>query len=99
MSTVCSTTPGYRERYEANLKRDLPRLPYAPDFWGFAKAGGRLGEIHIGYEDMEEYQLALIETPGKPLNWRVEKMRLSKDKTQIKYNDFLSPRRNTLKGV
>ena len=86
--------PDYRERYQANLKRDLPRLPYAPDFWEFAKAGQRLGEIHIGYEDMEEYQLALIETPGKPLNWRVEKMRLSKDKAQIKYNDFL-----TLDGI
>ena len=86
--------PRYRERYEANLKRDLPRLPYAPDFWEFAKAGQRLGEIHIGYEDMEEYQLALIETPGKSLNWRVEKMRLSKDKAQIKYNDFL-----TLDGI
>ena len=86
--------PEYRERYEANLKRDLPRLPYAPDFWGFAKAGQRLGEIHIGYEDMEEYKLALIETPGKPLDWRVGKMRLSKDKTQIKYNDFL-----TLDGI
>ena len=32
--------PGYRERYQANLKRDLPRLPYTPDFWSFAKAGG-----------------------------------------------------------
>ena len=29
-----------------------------------------------------------------PLNWRVEKMRLSKDKTQIVYNDFL-----TLAGI
>ena len=86
--------PDYRERYEANLKQDLPRLPYTPDFWGFAKAGRRLGEIHIGYEEVEEYQLALIETPGKPLNWRVEKMRLSKDKAQIKYNDFL-----TLDGI
>ena len=86
--------PDYRERYQANLKRDLPHLPYTPGFWKFAKAGQRLGEIHIGYEDMEEYQLALIETPGKPLNWRVEKMRLSKDKTQIKYNDFL-----TLNGI
>ena len=86
--------PNYRERYEANLKRDLPRLPYTPDFWGFAKAGQRLGEIHIDYEEMEEYQLTLIETPGKPLDWRVEKMRLSKDKAQIKYNDFL-----TLDGI
>ncbi len=86
--------PTYRERYQANLKRDLPRLPYAPDFWGFAKAGQRLGEIHIGYEDIEEYPLTLIETPGKSLDWRVEKMRLSKDKAQIKYNDFL-----TLDGI
>ena len=80
----------YRERYQVNLKRDLPRLPYAPDFWEFAKAGQRLGETHIGYEDMDEYRMKKIETPGKPLDWRVEKMRLSKDKTQIKYNDFLT---------
>ena len=24
-----------------------------------------------------------------PIDWRVEKMKLSKDKTQLKYNDFL----------
>ena len=29
-----------------------------------------------------------------PIDWRVEKMRLSKDKTQLKYNDFL-----TLDGI
>ena len=86
--------PNYRERYEANLKRDLPRLPYAPDFWDFAKTGQRLGEIHIGYEEIEEYRLVFIEKPDIPLDWRVEKMRLSKDKTRIKYNDFL-----TLDGI
>ena len=86
--------PDYRERYQANFKRDLPRLPYAPDSWRFAKAGQRLGEIHIGYEDVDEYPIKKIETPGQPLDWRVEKMRLSKDKTQIKYNDFL-----TLDGI
>ena len=86
--------PEYRERYQANLKRDLPHLPYVPDFWGFAKAGQRLGEIHIGYEDADEHPMKKIETPGKPLDWCVEKMRLSKDKTQIVYNDFL-----TLDGI
>ena len=86
--------PAYRDRYQANLKRDLPRLPYTPDFWAFAKAGRRLGEIHIGYEDVEQYPIKKIETPGKPLDWRVEKMKLSKDKTEIKYNDFL-----TLDGI
>ena len=86
--------PAYRERYQANLKRDLPRLPYAPDFRGFSKAGQRLGEIHIGYEDADEHPIKKIETPGKPLDWCVEKMKLSKDKTQIVYNDFL-----TLDGI
>ena len=86
--------PTYRERYAADLKRDLPHLPFAQDFWAFAKAGQRLGEIHLGYEDVEEYQLDFVETPDRPLDWRVEKMRLSKDKTGIKYNDFL-----TLDGI
>ena len=86
--------PDYRERYQANLKRDLPHLPYTPDFWGFAKAGGRLGEIHINYEEAEEYPLRFIETPDTQLNWRVEKMKLSTDKTQILYNEFL-----TLDGI
>ena len=86
--------PDYRERYQANLKRDLPHLPYAPDFCAFAKAGGRLGEIHLGYEDAAEHPIKKVETPGKPLDWRVEKMKLSKDKTRIKYNDFL-----TLHGI
>jgi predicted helicase len=86
--------PDYRERYQANLKRDLPRLPYTPDFWGFAKAGQRLGEIHVGYEDAEEYPLDFVETPDVQLDWRVEKMKLSKDKTQLVYNEFL-----TLDGI
>ena len=87
--------PKYWDRYQANLKRDLPHLPYTPDFWEFAKAGGRLGEIHVGYEDVDEYhRIEQIETPGKLLDWRVEKMKLSRDKTQIKYNDFL-----TLDGI
>ena len=86
--------PDYRDRYQANLKRDLPRLPYAPDFWAFAKAGTRLTEIHVGYEEQHEYSLNFIENPELPLDWRVEKMTLSKDKTQIQYNDFL-----TLDGI
>ena len=86
--------PHYRQRYQANLKRDLPHIPFALDFWAFAKAGARLADMHVGYEQMPAYPLNIVETPGKPLNWRVEKMRLSKDKTQIRYNEFL-----TLEGI
>ena len=86
--------PTYRERYEANLKRDLPHLPYARHFGEFVEMGRRLAEIHVGYEEVDEYSLRFVETPDTPLDWRVEKMKLSRDRTQIKYNDFL-----TLDGI
>ena len=87
--------PTYREKYEMNLKRDLPHIPFAEDFWGFATAGAQLADLHINYESAPKYdQLKSIETPGVPIDWSVEKMRLSKDKTQLKYNDFL-----TLDGI
>ena len=83
--------PDYREKYEANLKRDLPHIPYANDFWGFADAGARLAYLHVNYESQPEYdKLKFVQTPDTPLDWRVEKMKLSRDKTQIVYNDFLT---------
>jgi predicted helicase len=86
--------PDYRKRYAANLKRELPRVPFAPQFHPFATAGKRLAEIHINYEKQPEYPLKHIENKDLPIDWLVEKMRLSKDKTQLKYNDFL-----TLTGI
>ena len=86
--------PVYRERYQANLKRELPRIPFAPDFRGFANAGARLAQIHVTYEDQPEYPLAQLETPDAPLDWRVEKMRLSKDKTQLTLQPIPHPRRH-----
>ena len=87
--------PIYREKYEMNLKRDLPHIPFAEDFWGFAEAGAQLADLHVNYESVPKYDgLKYIETPGMTVDWRVEKMRLSKDKMQLKYNDFL-----TLDGI
>ena len=86
--------PVYREQYQANLKRDLPHIPFAPEFLEFVEAGRRLADLHVHYEDQPQYKLDMIETPDMPLNWRVEQMKFSKDKTQIKYNDFL-----TLAGI
>jgi predicted helicase len=86
--------PFYRERYAANLKRELPRIPFAPDFRAFAEAGKQLAELHINYESQKEYALEIIENPEAALDWRVEKMRLNKDKTSTIYNDFL-----TLSGI
>ena len=53
-----------------------------------------MGEIHVGYEDVEEYTLRFVEKRNMPIDWRVEKMKLSKNKTRIVYNDSL-----TLDGI
>jgi predicted helicase len=84
--------PEYRTRYAANLKRELPRIPMAPEFRRFAEIGAALMKLHVEYEQQAEYPLERRET-GK-LDWRVEKMALSKDKTQLRYNEFL-----TLSGI
>ncbi len=64
----------------------------APEFRRMAEIGAALMKLHIEYEKQAEYPLERRET-GK-LNWRVEKMTLSKDKSLLKYNEFL-----TLRGI
>ncbi len=59
-------------------------------FRAFVKAGERLAEIHIHYEKQAEYPLTKREKEGEKLDWRVTKMRLSKDKASLIYNQFLT---------
>jgi predicted helicase len=63
-------------------------------FHAVAAAGKKLAELHVGYEQQPEFPLRRRENPNSPLNWRVEKMRLTKDKSSLTYNDFL-----TLDGI
>jgi Type ISP C-terminal specificity domain len=63
-------------------------------FRAFAKAGQRLAEIHVHYEQQPEYPLTKKEKEGEKLDYRVQKMKLSKDKTTLIYNQFL-----TLSGI
>jgi len=86
--------PSYRETYAANLRRELPRIPFAPDFRGFSEAGAKLARLHIHYEDLPEYPLVWIESPGATMTYRIEKMKLTKDRTAVIVNDFL-----TLSGI
>jgi len=51
-------------------------------------------KIQKGYETLEPWPLEWIETPGVPLSYRVEKMKLSKDKTTLVVNPSL-----TLAGI
>ena len=54
----------YREKYRADLSKDLPRIPFAPDFDAFRDAGEQLAALHLGYETCPEYTLQLEVGPG-----------------------------------
>ena len=61
--------PAYREKYRLNLKREFPRIPFYDDFRKWAVWGGRLMELHLGYEQVDPYPLTRIDIrpePGKP---------------------------------
>ena len=55
--------PDYREKYRADLSKDLPRIPFAPDFGAFRDAGKALAELHLGYETCPEYALQVEVAP------------------------------------
>ena len=67
--------PEYRARYAADLKRALPRIPFAPDFAAFCQAGRELADLHLHYERAAPYKLDWQST-GNPISYRVEKMQL-----------------------
>ena len=98
-------SPDYRERYEADLAKLLPRIPEvttADAFRAFSEAGQRLLDLHIGYEAAAPYPLEerlAPRAPAEPDRYRVLKMRWSgtskaQDRSTIVYNDWI-----TLAGI
>ena len=63
-------------------------------FYAFSNAGKKLADLHVNYESAKEFSLRRRENKEFKLDWRVESMKLSKDKETLFYNDFL-----TLSGI
>ena len=82
--------PAYREKFADNLKRELPRIPLAPDFSAFSSAGAQLASLHIGYEQLDPWPLEWIWNRSESASYQVEKMRLNKDKTALAVNSSLT---------
>ncbi|MDM8542381.1 N-6 DNA methylase [Desulfococcaceae bacterium HSG9] len=57
--------PAYRLKYEINLKREFPRLPFYKDFDKWVKWGLELTELHINYETVKPYTLKIHKTAEK----------------------------------
>ena len=69
--------PDYREKYRADLSKDLPRIPFAADFGAFRDAGAELAALHLGYETGPQYKLIVqighgpnpYQLSASPMKW------------------------------
>ena len=48
----------------------IPRIPFAPDFRAFAKAGVALADLHLNYETCERYPHLRVESLTNDLFWQ-----------------------------
>lgn len=76
--------PAYRKKYELNLKREFPRIPFYDNFWQWATWGEQLMKLHIGYEQATPYPLDAIESDYEIKNSeaqaKIAKAKLKADK-------------------
>jgi predicted helicase len=53
--------PAYRKKYEQNLKREFPRIPFYEDFKQWRDWGKKLMDLHLHFEDAKPYALKRID--------------------------------------
>jgi len=76
--------PDYRAKYEQNLKRDFPRIPFYDDFWSWSRKGRKLADLHINFETIEPYPLIRTDKEFKNENLLpVAKLKADKEKGEI----------------
>lgn len=89
----------YRSRFDANLRKELPRIPLAENFEAFCYSGKALAELHLNYESAELYSLTVIGDATNPgpvekLRWGKKRNtasgKLEPDKSVLVYNGNLS---------
>jgi len=57
--------PRYRQKYELNLKRQFPRIPFYQNFSQWVEWGKQLMELHLNYETVTPYPLTRVNLPEK----------------------------------
>ncbi|MDR0604259.1 MAG: helicase, partial [Bacteroidales bacterium] len=87
-------SPEYRKTFANDLKKMLPRIPLVEkpqDFWDFSKAGKRLADLHLNYE--EQPKPAGVKVSGaEHNNFIVNQMKFPEKnkKDTIIYNAYIA---------
>lgn len=95
----------YRQRFQNNLSKELPRIPAVKrfdDFIALTEAGRKLAGLHVNYEMAEPYpvtfkqgDLRLTDISDPKTFYRVKKMKFGatsskSDKSTVIYNDLIT---------
>jgi predicted helicase len=87
--------PAYRKKYELDLKREFPRVPFYDDFWQWAAWGKRLMDLHLNYESVEPFGLKPIDLPDEKVPKELKvRLKANKEKGIIEIDE-----QTTLSGV
>ncbi|UKO99657.1 type ISP restriction/modification enzyme [Nostoc sp. UHCC 0870] len=71
--------PSYRSKYEINLKREFPRIPFYENFHQWVSCGQKLMDLHINYETVKPYPLKRIDLPANQNHQKTPKPKLKAD--------------------
>jgi predicted helicase len=88
--------PAYRKKYESNLKREFPRLPFFDDFFKWRDLGKKLLLLHLNFEQVPPYKLKRVES-GKAIASQGELIPRKEESTLFTIKEKLSPKLKTNK--
>ncbi|MER6097265.1 type ISP restriction/modification enzyme [Streptomyces sp. NPDC001728] len=94
----------YKDAFGADLKKSLPRIPKVRDFRGFAEAGRKLAELHVGYETVAPYGGIVEQISGSADTapselFRVTKMKMLKKQNEVDKSTIVYNSRVTLSNI
>ncbi|WP_317132380.1 type ISP restriction/modification enzyme [Ginsengibacter hankyongi] len=84
--------PDYRKKYELNLKREFPRIPFYKDFKKWSDWGKALLKLHLDYETIKPFGLTISDA----VEIKNPKCKLKTDKEN---NLIILDERTTLSGI
>lgn len=79
--------PYYREQFASDLLKEIPRIPFAPDFQVFAEVGKALAELHLDYETCQRFPNLSIEPRKQDLFWEENPEHFLLDKRGMYFKD------------
>jgi|694.fasta_scaffold62042_3 predicted helicase len=76
-------SPDYQTKYQTELKRDFPRIPFYDDFWQFAELGKKLLDLHTNFDQITQKSFEIYDNPEVDDKNLEPILKISKNQTEI----------------